>query len=195
MSRLREAQKRLTRELLLKEGLSLFEAKGYAATTIDDIAAGAGTTRTTFYMNFPSKAHLMQALITDVNELLTAPDDPPLTAVIAAGERSMIETWLRRKADQWPEIRPYVTAAHEAAAQDPDIKDAVAAWFDGAIADIEHGLDKADRFEPASRRIRGVLAFSQLEFLSRRWIQHGWDVDREQALGLLTDSWCSLLVD
>ena len=46
----------MTRDLLLKEGLGLFEAKGYGATTIDDIAAAAGTTRTTFYMHFPSKA-------------------------------------------------------------------------------------------------------------------------------------------
>jgi AcrR family transcriptional regulator len=48
MATLREVQKQQTRQLLLDTGLELFESKGYAATTIDDIAAGAGTTRTTF---------------------------------------------------------------------------------------------------------------------------------------------------
>ena len=36
-----------------------------AAATIDEIAASAGTTRTTFYLHFPSKAQLIQALIED----------------------------------------------------------------------------------------------------------------------------------
>ncbi len=43
--RLRAAQKEMTRRLLVKTALELFEAKGYAATTIDDIANAAGTTQ------------------------------------------------------------------------------------------------------------------------------------------------------
>jgi hypothetical protein len=50
---LRAAQKRMTRELLLAQALELFESKGYAATTVDDIAAAAGTTRQTFYLHSP----------------------------------------------------------------------------------------------------------------------------------------------
>ncbi|WCI07771.1 helix-turn-helix domain containing protein [Arthrobacter sp. OVS8] len=38
----------MTRRLLLEKGLELFEEKGYAATTVDDIAAAVGTTRATF---------------------------------------------------------------------------------------------------------------------------------------------------
>src|SRR5688500_189011 len=106
----------MTRELLLKEGLAQFEAKGYGATTVDDIAAAAGTTRTTFYMHFSSKAQLLGELITVVNDILISSDDPPLAEVVASGDRAQIRTWLSRKIDQWPEIRPYVTAAHEAAA-------------------------------------------------------------------------------
>jgi AcrR family transcriptional regulator len=192
---LREAQKRMTRELLLKEGLAQFEAKGYGATTVDDIAAAAGTTRTTFYMHFPSKAQLLRELITVVNTILTTSDDPPLSAVVASGDRVQIRTWLSRKFDQWPEIRPYVTAAHEARASDADIQEAVDQWFEGAIGDIEEGLNRADRFEASTRRIRGVLAFGQLEFSSVRWMRHGWDVGRDEALELMTDSWCALLAD
>ena len=185
----------MTRELLLKEGLALFEAKGYAATTIDDIAAAAGTTRTTFYMHFPSKSHLMQALITTVNELLVATDDPPLTDVVESGKRELIHTWLSRKIDQWAEIKPYVQAAHEAAGVDPEIQGAIDGWFESAIGDIQAGLDRADRYDPSSRRVRGTLAFGQLEFASRRWMRHGWDVDRDATLGVMTDSWCALLAE
>jgi AcrR family transcriptional regulator len=185
----------MTRELLLKEGLALFESKGYAATTVDDIAAAAGTTRQTFYLHFPSKAQLMKELITVVNQILIAEDDPRLSVVVESGDRERIHTWLATKIDQWPVIRPYVTAAHEAAASDAEIQEAIDVWFESAIGDIHRGLDEAGRFEPSSRRVRGTLAFGQLEFASRRWMRHGWDVGRDETLDLLTDSWCHLLTE
>ena len=191
---LRQAQKRLTRELLLREGLGLFESKGYAATTIDDIAAAAGTTRQTFYQHFASKAALMKELISAVDQLLIGRDDPRLSAVVESGDRARISGWIGTKIDQWPVIRPYVTAAHEAASQDAEIQEAIDAWFDSAIGDIQVGLDVAGRFAPSSRRVRGTLAFGQLEFASRRWMRHGWDVDREETHALLTESWVHLLV-
>lgn len=191
---LRQAQKRLTSELLLKEGLALFELKGYAATTIDDIAAAAGTTRQTFYQHFASKAALMKQLITAVDDLLIAVDDPRLSAVVASGEREKIAAWLGKKIDQWPAIKPYVLAAHEAAAQDAEIQDAIDVWFESAIGDIHTGLDEADRFDAATRRVRGTLAFGQLEFASTRWMRHGWDVDRDATHAVLTESWMNLLV-
>ena len=191
---LRQAKKRLTSELLLKEGLALFGAKGYAATTIDDIAAAAGTTRQTFYQHFASKAVLMKQLITAVDDLLIAVDDPRLSAVVASGDRDTVHAWLGKKIDQWPAIKPYVLAAHEAAAQDAEIQDAIDVWFESAIGDIHQGLDKADRFTPASRRVRGTLAFGQLEFASVRWMRHGWDVDRDETHAVLTESWMNLLV-
>ena len=191
---LRAAQKRLTRELLLREGLALFEAKGYAATTIDDIAAAAGTTRQTFYQHVASKAALMKELITAVDQLLISRDDPRLSAVVESGDPEQIHAWIGTKIDQWPVIRPYVTAAHEAAAQDAEIGEAIDAWFDSAIGDIQRGLDTAGRFAPSSRRVRGTLAFGQLEFASRRWMQRGWDVDRDETHALLTESWLDLLV-
>jgi AcrR family transcriptional regulator len=185
----------MTRELLLREGLGLFESKGYAATTIDDIAAAAGTTRQTFYQHFPSKAALMKELITAVNQILIAQDDPRLSVVVESGDRTRIHAWLGTKIDQWPEIKPYIMAAHEAAAQDAEIQEAIDAWFESAIGDIHTGLDEADRFAPSSRRVRGTLAFGQLEFASRRWMRHGWDVDRDETHAMLTESWVHLLVD
>lgn len=192
---LREAQKRMTRELLLREGLGLFESKGYAATTVDDIAAAAGTTRQTFYQHFASKAALMRELITAVDRLLIAQDDPRLSAVVESGDRDRIHAWIGTKIDQWPEIKPYITAAHEAAAQDAEIQEAIDVWFESAIGDIQTGLDRADRFAPSSRRVRGTLAFGQLEFASVRWMRHGWDVDRDETHTMLTESWVHLLAD
>jgi hypothetical protein len=106
-----------------------------------------------------------------------------------------IHAWLGTKIGQWPVIKPYITAAHEAAAQDAEIQEAIDVWFENAISDIHRGLDNADRFAPSSRWVRGTLAFGQLEFASRRWMRHGWDVDRDETHSVLTESWFALLVD
>lgn len=192
---LRKAQKEMTRNLLLNKGLELFNAQGYAATTIDDIAAGVGTTRTTFYLHFPSKGDLVRSLVDTVDELLTSQDDPPMTEVVASNNPALVRRYLDRKFTQWAEIKPFIQAAHQAAAVEPDIQGTIDQWFDHAIDSLEAGLNKANRFEPGSRRVRCALAFGELEFLSRRWMRLGWTVDREVALQTMTDSWCQLLLE
>lgn len=197
MPSLRDAQKQMTRRLLLESGLAVFQEKGYAAATIDDIAKGAGTTRTTFYLHFPTKSALMQALIVDINEALVGADDPTLEQVVASGERDQIRGWIEKRFDQWPDLMPKVRAANQAAGIDPEIELAVEKWFESAIGDIHRGLDQAKRFDKNSRHVRGVLAFAQVEFLSRRWMLEGWDanVGRQVALNTIVDSWCSLLAE
>ena len=87
VSTLRAAQKQMTYDLFLEKALELFGTKGYVATTVDDIAQAAGSTRTTFYLHFSSKAEVMSALLTKAEAILTAASDPPLTDVVASGSR------------------------------------------------------------------------------------------------------------
>ena len=159
---LRAAQKQMTYDLFLSRALELFGTKGYAATTIDDIATATGATRTTFYLHFASKAEVMTALLKEVDAILTAADDPSLTDVVASGSRDLIHTWLDRKFDQWDEIKPYLTASYQAA-HEPDVADMTETWFEDAVGQMIEGLKQADRFAPERRRIRCVLAFGQLE--------------------------------
>ncbi|MEN0138093.1 MAG: TetR/AcrR family transcriptional regulator [Rhodococcus sp. (in: high G+C Gram-positive bacteria)] len=189
---LRAAQKQMTYELFLAKGLELFDTKGYAATTIDDIATAAGSTRTTFYLHFSSKAEVMSALLTKVDAILTTADDPTLTAVVASGSREQIRVWLDRKFSQWDEIKPYLTASYQAATE-PDVAARTEQWFDDAVGAMSAGLDQANRFPPDRRRIRCVLAFGQLEYLSRRYFSVGWATPRDVCLDELTGAWCHLL--
>jgi AcrR family transcriptional regulator len=191
---LRDAQKQMTRELFLSRALELFTTKGYAATTIDDIASGAGSTRTTFYLHFTSKADVMSALLQRVDVILTAADDPPLTEVVASGSRPLIQAWLDRKLSQWDEIKPYLTASFQAF-NEPDVVAQTERWFEDAVGEMVAGLDKAGRFPADRRRIRCVLAFGELEHLSRRYFAVGWRVPRQVCLEELTSSWCWLLGD
>ena len=191
---LRKAQKEMTRKLLLDKGLELFNSQGYASTTVDDIAAGVGTTRTTFYLHFPSKADLVRSLVDTADEMMTSIDDPNMTDVVASNDRATIKVYLGHKFDQWADLKPYLMATHQAAAAEPDIQDTIDQWFDHAIGALAEGLNKANRFDADSRRVRCALAFGELEFLSRRWMRLGWTVPREVALETMVDSWCQLLV-
>src|SRR5215469_7883743 len=146
MAGLRKAQKEMTRRLLLSTALELFNSKGYAATTIDEIAATAGTTRVTFYAYFPSRADLMKALIGQLNELLGRTSSPThgstaasLVNVVAGGDPDKIAEWLRETSKSWDEIRPYTKVASEAATVDPEIRVLVEGWFDEAIGDVAEG--------------------------------------------------------
>ncbi|HET9081716.1 MAG TPA: TetR/AcrR family transcriptional regulator [Trebonia sp.] len=199
MAGLRKAQKEMTRRLLLSTALDLFQEKGYAATTIDEIAATAGTTRVTFYAYFPSRVDLMKAVIDELNELLGRTASPThgstaasLVEVVEDGSPDRIAEWLRRTSQSWDAIRPCTRAAFEAAAVDPEIRAMVEAWLDEAIGDIEEGLDRAGRFAPESRRLRGVLAITQLDHLARNWTEGRWNADRESMLEALTTSWVAL---
>ncbi|HTW15595.1 MAG TPA: TetR/AcrR family transcriptional regulator [Nocardioides sp.] len=201
MASLREAQKQMTRRLLLESGLDLFRSKGYAATTVDDIAKAAGTTRVTFYAYFPSRGDLMRALIDErLNEVLDRVRSPEnrstaddLVATVADGSREAIEAWLRRAADTWPVIHPIIRIARDAAAVEPELANLVERWLEEPISDIEDGLEKAGRFEPHQRHFRGVLAMAQLDYVAQNWESSDWKLDREQMLDELAGAWTRLL--
>ncbi|MEP9394713.1 TetR/AcrR family transcriptional regulator [Gordonia sp. VNQ95] len=201
MTSLREAQKQLTRRRLLTAALETFQAKGYAATTVDDIAKAAGTTRVTFYAYFPNRSDLMSALVDEqLNESLqrdrsddhgsTATD---LVAVVAAGTRDSIEAWMRERVTIWPEIRPIIRIARQAAGVDPDLGDIVERWMEEAVADIEEGLERAGRFEKHQRHFRGVLAIAELDYVAQNWGSSDWKLEEEQMITELVDSWVRLL--
>ncbi|MDF2573492.1 MAG: tetR [Agromyces sp.] len=202
MANLRVAQKEQTRQRLLDTALELFESKGYAATTIDDIAAAAGTTRVTFYAHFPSRRAIMAALIDRLNLILERHESPvhgstatALVDVVRAGTAEAIGGWVREQAARWPVIRPYILSASVASAVEPEIRDLVDEWSEEVAGDIQDGLDLADRFDPATRHFRGVLAFEMLDRTNQHWIRHQWDIQTDPALDVLIEGWVKLLGD
>ena len=200
MANLRVLQKEQTRQRLLDTALELFESKGYSATTIDDIAVAAGTTRVTFYAHFASRRAIMAALIAQLNVILERGESPVhgstaplLVDVVHAGTAEGISAWLRQQAARWTVIRPYIIAASTAAAVEPEIRDLVDEWSEEVVGDITDGLDLAGRFEPATRHFRGVLAYEMLDRTTQHWIRHQWDIDTDPALDVLAEAWGDLL--
>jgi len=209
----RERQKEATRRALLATALALFAERGYHRTTVDDIARAASTTRVTFYAYFESRRDLMIALLGELDVILgrapqpgehgepTSPgatDSPgaaatPLVEAVRIGTAESLGTWLRDQTALWEASAPYVLAATEAAAVDPEIREIHSRWFEDVIGEIVAGLDLADRHPADTRRQRGELAMAQFDHVARRWMRTPWDLDADPALEVLTESWTKLL--
>ncbi|MGO4494023.1 TetR/AcrR family transcriptional regulator [Arthrobacter sp. 2YAF22_2] len=202
MSSLREAQKQLTRDMIVERALALFTEKGYAATTIDEIAAAAGTTRVTFYAYYPSRSDLMRDFMARVNAVLERADGPDRTStaaelvdVVRDGKLPGILAWLESRAALWPVFRPYLDALDEAAAVDREVRTLVEGWHEEVISDIVRGLQQAGRFAEETHHIRGTLAFTQLDYVATLWTRRKFEPNRDHALEVLADSWYHLLCD
>jgi AcrR family transcriptional regulator len=60
-SGLRERKKARTRRAIQEQAMRLFLAKGYAATTVQEIAAAVGVSHMTFFRHFPTKEDVVLA--------------------------------------------------------------------------------------------------------------------------------------
>jgi AcrR family transcriptional regulator len=69
---MREEIQAYKRERILQEAVALFYARGFTATTLDDIAAELGVTKPFIYTHFRSKTDLLAALCTPTIEMSLA---------------------------------------------------------------------------------------------------------------------------
>ena len=59
-------------EQIVRAAAHLFAARGYGATSIDDVGAAAGVSGPAIYWHFPGKQALLAAMLADVSEQLLA---------------------------------------------------------------------------------------------------------------------------
>jgi AcrR family transcriptional regulator len=154
----------------------------------------------TFYAHFPSRRAIMAALIARLDVILERNESSAhgstasaLVDVVHVGTAAAIGAWLREQSARWATIRPYILSAAVAAAVEPEIRELVDEWSEEVVGDIKDGLDLADRFDPATRHFRGVLAFEMLDRTNLHWIRHQWDLDADPALDVLAGAWVQLL--
>jgi AcrR family transcriptional regulator len=85
----RERKKQRTRQQILRAGLELILAQGFAETTVAQIAAAADVAQSTFFLHFSSKEQLVLAGhdmgARSIVAMLLAPRDGPLVDVLRAG--------------------------------------------------------------------------------------------------------------
>ncbi len=89
---LRVRKKDATRRRIAEEAMTLFLSRGFAATTLDDIAEAAGISKRSFFDYFPSKEDVVLAWQDVFKDELVAEvaARPPDESLAIAAERAMV---------------------------------------------------------------------------------------------------------
>ena len=155
-----------TRQLIVEAAAKEFQAKGYAATCIGDVAQCAGVSTRTLYRLIPTKAALFKAVVANsIDGFILAIDEQVLgtLSLEAALERILTEfgrltlsqetiainRLVIGECERFPEI---AAAFYEAAIQ--RISDAMANWL---TKQCERGLLKLQDPQTAAGILRGMM--------------------------------------
>jgi AcrR family transcriptional regulator len=102
---LRERKKARTRAAIREHALRLFREQGYPATTVEQIAAAAEVSPSTFFRYFPTKEDVVLQDDMDTRIAEAVRRQPPELSPIAAMRTAVRETWLSFRDPEWAQLR------------------------------------------------------------------------------------------
>lgn len=122
----RAGQARATRQRIIDHARLLFTEQGYAATTLDQIAVGAGVAVQTVYFHFGNK----RTVLKEVVDRAAVGDDEPIPLLdrpiverlrSEADPSAAIALWVDISQDINARITPIMRIVRDAASSDPDM--------------------------------------------------------------------------
>ena len=177
---LRATQAQRTRAAIHAAALTLTRERGYAAMTVDDVAALAGVSRRTVFNHFSSKA-----------DLLVVGLEPPAPAVVEAfinGSGSLLEdlgALLASGAEAVESERGWLLSFPEIVRDNPEVERAVHERLRIVAQSLAEAAGRRLGAEPDDPRTRAVVALamavqrSSLDLWCGR--SHPWEERREVA--------------
>jgi AcrR family transcriptional regulator len=109
---LRERKKARTRAAIRQHALRLFREQGYAATTVEQIAAAADVSPATFFRYFPTKEDVVLQDDLDIFTLAALEAQPPELGPIAAFRAAAAESFAALSPDDIARLRESTQMAH-----------------------------------------------------------------------------------
>jgi AcrR family transcriptional regulator len=177
VSAVRQAQKELTRSLLLDAASTVFEARPYVEIAIDEIARAAGASRATFYLYFESKAAILRA----VERRVRAGDEArKLYNDFVAIERptvAAIQAWWDAYVDFYLKHRGFHRALHQARVVDAEFARYRLDEIDDKLA-LWHSLGWIDDVHNDALRVAAMTTSALNEETLYIWLVDGFQADR-----------------
>lgn len=154
---LRERKKARTRAAIRQHALRLFRERGYAETTVEQIAEAAEVSPSTFFRYFPAKEDVVLRDEFDPMAIERFEAQPPELSPIAALRAAMRETFADAPAEQiaqWRELNKLTTSVPELRAR------ALDEWMRSVrlIADLMAKRLGRDPSDLAVRTLAGAIS-------------------------------------
>jgi AcrR family transcriptional regulator len=179
---LRERKAQLTRDEILRAARNLFAERGYARTSVRDIAQTAGVSAQTVYDSVGSK----QALVSSLNDLIDAEADIPGLARAAAESddpRELAATNARITRSILEHCGDIVHALVTGAAAEPELAAVLAEGrrrhLEGAgrIVGLLRQLNALGSIDP-DEAVETLAAVTDIRFAVVLQESYGWSLDR-----------------
>jgi AcrR family transcriptional regulator len=118
--RIRAAQREFTRSRLVEAAIEVFAQRGYARSTVDEIAERAGATRATFYLHFKGKSEILLDLMARGEEHFhrVYQDLGPVTS---SPTLEGVREWLATAMREWDAVVDLARPTMEAAIIEPEV--------------------------------------------------------------------------
>ena len=180
---LRERRAQLTRDEILRAARGLFAERGYARTSVRDIAQAAGVSAQTVYDSVGSK----QALVSRLNDLIDAEAGVAAIARAALGSddpRAVAATSARVTRSILEQCGDIVHALLTGAAAEPELAAALAEGHRRHVAGARRvvaALQRLDALAPgvdAGEAAEMLAAVSDIKFAVVLSEDYGWSLDR-----------------
>ena len=179
---LREMKMERTRELIGEVAFTLFRDKGFAATTVEEIAAAAEVGARTVYRHYPTKEMLAlsgfaEVFETALNDLRACPEDTAVPDVLNVILESVLQSHLKKP-------RQLLTAYKIA-----QVTPSVLAHFAYSMRDWQAELRRevADRIGGRSADLTAELAVAQTAAVFilafRKWFETDGRADLRRLTG------------
>lgn len=186
---LRRQQRDFTRQRLVDAARELFLSKGARATSVDDIAKAAGTSRATFYAHFTDKQDVIRELARGMWE----------AAFTVYGEFSKLDSWTHASIGGWMG-RLFEAWERHAGTTGIVVQELISELRADFLEKLEQRVDVLighnplwNRFSREEGRRRACLLLFQLERALEAHHYGGWTDDRQALLLTLTDIWVTTL--
>lgn len=160
MTGLRERKKAETRAAIQQHALRLFLAKGYDATTVEEIAAAANVSHMTFFRYFPSKHAVVES--DDYDDTMAVmirarpAGEPPLTAI----RQALVTAMRAMPAEERSTVRArtrLIMGVPALRARQVESQRTTRELFAAAIGDREAGLARFDRLVLAAAAVGALV--------------------------------------
>jgi AcrR family transcriptional regulator len=192
---MRAAQREFTRTRIIEAAIEVFAEKGYAKTTVDDIAERAGSTRATFYLHFKAKSDVLSELI-GRGEQHFHKIYQGLSPIIARRPTlASVRLWLSVAMTEWKAVGDLSRPVWEAASIEPEVNDILNARQNDQIAELADALRAgAPELSAPDAEVYASILLAPLTYYFQLFLR-GRPYKERRVLDAMASAWMAILAD